>query len=475
MITNLLFYLGLLSCFLLPILLYYLTKKRYSISFNKRGISRQLYDSIKYMSIIAAGWLLYLYFIVILFFTKLNIGFLKSSLLFILSIVLMATITRLVTNIASNRSQKKLIYLIDHSKHENSLELNKIFDVIRTFLYGIFSWVIIGIFVSGCLYLLIFSSITWIIAKHNNLNLIDIILFYKLPANLNYYPLNSLLIKIGVEPTPIIYPLGILYGFCCISVSYIHNQLNRNAERLFIVGVGIALGYYLTLYISGNILGIISSKLWQEKMLYFRLIYLILFYFICDGLKFSIRKRGMFKKKYEILLDGFYGLISTIILINGFEENVLSILTGPIFLICLFFAIGIVENTYGRYLFARSGTPHVLFEMRNKFRGKKFIDKLYILIHYYKQSGVEYNKIEDVDVTEIKDKREYITRKPALSIIMISFTFIAMSILFPIFIMNIYLLLKWVIIGAVGYTKHALKYLGVLPGFLQSAFSIDRS
>lgn len=101
---------------------------------------------------------------------------------------------------------------------------------------------------------------------------------------------------------------------------------------------------------ANNLFKLIEIDTGIKTLFYIKISYILLAYYLFEGLKDLIHKWGF--RKYDIYFDGLYGIVSTILLMKGFKESVASALSGPLFLLSQFLVTSILEQTLGRVLYA---------------------------------------------------------------------------------------------------------------------------
>lgn len=266
---------------------------------------------------------------------------------------------------------------------------------------------------------------------------LEVILFIKYSPNFDSNFFTHLLSSWpNIETMSVIYPLGNLYGVIGIVLAIVLFSLGPNRlPNLVVTANGLYWGYFLTIYVSGNIFEIIEIDLIDQMVLKIKLAYIFLIYYIFESSKCIIKHPGLSKKKYETALDGLYIFIVTLILIKGFENDAMSILTGPIFLVCTFLTTLIAEQTIGRLVFGLQETC-------------KIFDKVYsskqIFTHLWQ--NIKIYKGQELDFPYHIIKFWSIIRTQPVSFLKLSLLVFIVNSIFPIiiFIFTIYLFGKLV-------------------------------
>jgi hypothetical protein len=261
---------------------------------------------------------------------------------------------------------------------------------------GIFIWsMAIGSFLTGIVYVALFFPLSWYSSMQMGLDPIGIILFTYFPSHLSDIFFSQIPPAwSNLEVRPILYALGNLYGVVAIVSAFMLVSLRINGlPNLAIIATGLAGGYFLTIYLAENLFGIIKMDIPTKAMLFYKLAYIFLAYYIFEGLKDLIQKKGLRKKKYEIVFDGLYGIVCTLFFIKGFGESIMSVLTGPLFLVCQFLTTSASEKTCGRVIFGITELAKKTNDFQEitpiKLRAKKGLMYLWQKIKEYKGEEID--------------------------------------------------------------------------------------
>ncbi|MFH0958406.1 MAG: hypothetical protein V1897_06850 [Pseudomonadota bacterium] len=213
---------------------------------------------------------------------------------------------------------------------------------------------VLGCFLSGCLYLLIFSILCSVSAMRVGANPIDVLLFFHLPSQFGgeyWSPIFPFWSDLAARPT--LYACGALYGAIgivfALAVPFLRIQ---GVVALAVVSNGLFIGYYLTIYLAGPVLRLIDVSELTHTTIYLKLGYLFLVYFIVETAKDAVNYEGLLNRNYKRLLDGIYALVATFVVFRGFGAEAKAILTGPLFLIVSFATIFLSALTVGRLSYA---------------------------------------------------------------------------------------------------------------------------
>lgn len=298
--------------------------------------------------------------------------------------------------------------------------------------------VIIGLFLSGIVYIAIFIPLILHSTKQIGVDPLDILLFAKSPPALGDVFFNNIFPQWSdPKARPLVYAAGNLYGVLGLVCTFMIICLRTKGIIIFIItSNGLCLGYILTLFISENILGIIEFDWFTKKMFHFRIAYIMLTYYMFEFLKSLFNKKGLYRKKYDILMDGMFGIICAFIIINGLVTVQISILTGPIFLICLFVATFVTEQIFGRFIFGfieliKTSDDCNLSDPTEFI--KKSLLKLWENMKHYKGQDIDltFLPVQSVKVcTAIKQNIRMVSK--------MSFVVFAINSIFPVFASIIY-------------------------------------
>lgn len=313
-----------------------------------------------------------------------------------------------------------------------------------------FIWtLVLGGFVSGIVYIALFFPLAWHSAKNIGLNPIDVIFFAQFPPELSNNFFGSLAPAWSkLEARPILYSFGVLYGIMGILLAYMLFSFKINGLGNFVVTAnGLFWGYLLTIYLAGNIFGIIQIDLVTQKMIHFKIAYIFFAYYFFEGMKDLMRGKGLLRKKYEIFYDGMFGIVSTLLILKGFYIDVVSTLTGPLFLSCTFLTILVAEQTIGRFIFAVANLMKINEKEFEKmayrkgrklslaayiWQAKKFSTYLWQKIKEYKGQEIElpFFPVRMRSIIKDNSKRTLILKESLICFVIFS--------IFPVLALTIY-------------------------------------
>ncbi len=335
--------------------------------------------------------------------------------------------------------ENKLLQMAKNEKQSTPPQIiNKaVYDVDEDKLF-VFS-LATGSFATGIFYMALFLPLSWYSAKQIGFDPIDIILFLHFPPLDNKFFSFLFPVWSNLEARPILYAFGNLYGVTAIVLAFILLSLRINRlANLAIISNGLAGGYFLTIYLSGYIFRIIEIDLVTQRMLYFKLAYIFLAYYIFEGMKNLITQEGLHRKKYETLFDGMYGITCTLLLIKGFGGSILSVLTGPLFLICSFLSSLLAEQTIGRVIYsfvAVTKNEEVINKELNMISSGKV--KVKILLSHLWHSIKEY-KGQEFNLPFPSVKIWSVIRQQTIPLLKWSLPVFIVFSSFPIFVVTIY-------------------------------------
>ncbi|MFQ5685595.1 MAG: hypothetical protein ACE5GV_02940 [Candidatus Scalindua sp.] len=152
---------------------------------------------------------------------------------------------------------------------------------------------------SGIVYIAIFFPLILHSSKQIGVNPLDILLFTKYPPDIGDTFFNNIFPE---WPDPkarsLVYAVGNLYGVIGIVGTFVIISVRIKRIMGFIItSNGLCFGYILTLYLSGNVFGIIDIDLFSKKMVNFRIAYVLLAFYMLECLKNSFKKKGLCRKK----------------------------------------------------------------------------------------------------------------------------------------------------------------------------------
>lgn len=299
--------------------------------------------------------------------------------------------------------------------------------------------VIIGLFLSGIVYIAIFLPLILHSSKQIGVNPLDILLFAKYSPDIGDLFFNRMFPEwSNPNARSLVYAVGNFYGVIGIVCTFMIVSVRKKGIIDFIItSNGLCSAYFLTLYLSGNVFGIIDIDLFSKKMVHFRIGYILFAFYMLEFLKNLFKKKGLFRKKYEILTDGMFGMICTFILISGFSHSVISILTGPIFLMCLFLTLFITEQTLGRFIFGMIEVLKTSAGVRGDLDPKEFIKKFFKNLW----DKIKLYKGQDIDLTlfpVLTIKLWTALKQNLRQVLIMSLIVFAINSIFPVLVCAIY-------------------------------------
>ena len=182
----------------------------------------------------------------------------------------------------------------------------------------------------GLLFVCIFLPLAFCAANGSLLERIKLILFLKPPRRIqeglfltHFPPLSQ------SEARPLVYAIGLFYGLLCFTAGLL--MLVCSLRSLITNAVGIILGYFITTAIAHNILGNLPISHFLERTMFFRVMYLLIAFYICSILSALFSKDELSKQKNEFVLMGLYGLFTGWLLGESFGSKAV-VFSGVLFL-----------------------------------------------------------------------------------------------------------------------------------------------
>jgi hypothetical protein len=199
----------------------------------------------------------------------------------------------------------------------------------------------------GVSYILFFLPLVIVAANQSGIGYIEALLLIELPEATQHAFSDSWFPRLSwQQDLMLIASLGMLYGVLAICGLLI-DLVRTPYKLLFLITSlnAVFWGYVLTLLFADIILETISVT-WKSLRLYvFKFIYIYLLFLLIEVAKSRMPAQQVWQPKYEILLDGMFGLLSCYVLLVGFDPELLDILLGPVFLIAMFLVMFLFEHT----------------------------------------------------------------------------------------------------------------------------------
>jgi hypothetical protein len=193
----------------------------------------------------------------------------------------------------------------------------------------------------GLLFVCVFLPLAFYSANGSLLERIKLILFLIPPPGIqeslfstHFPPLSQ------IEARPLVYSMGLFYGLLCFTAGLL--MLVCSLRSLVINAVGIILGYFITISIAHNILGGLPISHFLERTMFFRVMYLLIAFYICNILSALFSRDEMSKQKNDFVLMGLYGLFTGWFLGESFGSKAV-VFSGVLFLSVAYFSMWTME------------------------------------------------------------------------------------------------------------------------------------
>lgn len=211
---------------------------------------------------------------------------------------------------------------------------------------------------AGLSYVLLCSIVGWISSAQHNADFIKAMLLLSVPEDIFKFFRSEYV----VLPNDIsfIAGIGVSYGVLCLMLPIFLYMVPGYKAPRFITSVwGFFLGYQIMIAFVdlANIerLPHLSYGTHAIKIFYLYVTF-ILFNFVREYLTIE----RPWKPQIGMLFDGFYGVLSSLIIVYGYGEGLASLLLGPVFLAAVFVSMFISEFIFTRSFLAMIYTIDVL-------------------------------------------------------------------------------------------------------------------
>ena len=213
----------------------------------------------------------------------------------------------------------------------------------------------IGVGMAGVCYVLFFVPLCWLSAGQQNLVFLHVLFLLEVPPHIERlfreftFPTFSL-----ATDLPFLSALGILYGVLCLTSMLFYFSFEHNGRRIskavhFLTTTnGFFWGYLITLHISDWFLHVTDFDISLYPVYIIKFFYLYILFIVFSFIRNHLPANRLRRTQFEMLLDGLFGIISTLIIIVGFKGGLISLLSGPIFLVMVFLAMLAAEVIFSR-------------------------------------------------------------------------------------------------------------------------------
>lgn len=218
---------------------------------------------------------------------------------------------------------------------------------------------------------------------------IDVLLLQKAPGGLpdnffdHRFPDFSL-----PSARPILFAFGLLYGIVGIVAGLMF--ITGGLQKLIITANGLFCGYYLTRFISVELLGILNIDAFTGKLFNLKIAYLFLVFYIAGALKNLFGSDDYAKERFGFLFSGLGGLLSGWLLGRGFGADA-AIFSGIIFYLTSFLAIWVIEMIIKPILeMIEIGIGKEAWELFSKERSYFFSDFYRLILSAYREDRKQF-------------------------------------------------------------------------------------
>lgn len=220
-----------------------------------------------------------------------------------------------------------------------------------------------GIGAAGLCYILFFTPLCWLSALQQEFDFVRVLFLLEVPPHIELLFRDFILPKfeLGTD-LPFLSALAIFYGFACFSYLLLDFSLS-GGKNFLTKGVhlvttinGYFFGYLLTIGIAVSLLNVTDFDASLYRVYLIKFLYLYMIYIMFSAIRHVIELSGFWETQLHMLFDGLFGILSSLIIIVGFKEGLITLLTGPIFLVMVFLAMVVAEFLAGRPFAALSYT-----------------------------------------------------------------------------------------------------------------------
>ncbi len=230
------------------------------------------------------------------------------------------------------------------SSENNIHNLNEIEDF--TEIHS--SWV--AAFIAGMGYIFFFLPVCWIETRRDNLPFLETLLLVHVPPHIEDAFANFIFPKFNINTDlSFLSALGIFYGVNCLLYVLIQATARPHRMLSFITSSnGLLLGFIATLQLSGNVLHSIELSFEDYRIYIIKYFYILTLFMFFSLIKQKLPQRETWRPQFGMLFDGLFAISVSYIFIIGYDPTLITIISGPIFLIVSFLAMIFVENTVTR-------------------------------------------------------------------------------------------------------------------------------
>lgn len=208
----------------------------------------------------------------------------------------------------------------------------------------------LGIEVAGACYILVFLPVCLFASLDQNLDFLRVLFLIDAPPHLEKMLRQFVLPNFSFRTDlPFLSAVATAYGVMCLLAGQLGFGLQRGESRfsrMLDMGIsvnGLLIGYIITILVSEHILRVNNIEFYMYPTYILKFTYIYFLFVLVSLTKTVIPSKSRWKSRIQMLLDGLFGLFSSMIVILGFSESLVSILCGPIFLVASFVGMVFVD------------------------------------------------------------------------------------------------------------------------------------
>ncbi len=228
---------------------------------------------------------------------------------------------------------------------------------------------------AGAIYILICLPLCALVSFQQNASIFRALLLFDIPINIQKAFVALRAPALDMTDVPFFAALGILYGCVCLLFGFITYALRGYGPVKLITSTnGMFFGYLLALLCAEFLFGVKGAVMESYTVHLMKFLYVYLLFIVFSIVRENVSFNRPWRPQFDMVFDGIFGILSSLIIVFGYDESFASILLGPIFLITSFFCMMLAEIAISHPMVAAVHTMFVLENEENQANFEKILE-----------------------------------------------------------------------------------------------------
>lgn len=222
----------------------------------------------------------------------------------------------------------------------------------------------VGSALAGAAYILFFLPLCLWTAIQQNVSFFKTLLLIEVPPNIAKFFSEFSVPSLSMADIPFFAAVGIAYGVLCILYTLITYAFRGYGPvKLITSANGFFWGYLIAIEIGRVFFDLKGLQGIEYRTHVLKFLYVYLLFIAFTVIRENVTFNRPWRPQFDMLFDGLFGILSSLLIVFGYQADVAGILLGPIFLITSFIAMIVSEAIFARmtvvmlYTFEDLGKP----------------------------------------------------------------------------------------------------------------------